>query len=391
MQNKTLKNENGITLVALIITIIILIILASVSINAVLNSNFINLAIQGTINYAEAQTNEQGEMENLDYHLQEVISKIEENNFPSSSGNATNPPIATPDNSITIDPIKDIGKYVNYVPNEGTYNSLSTYAGYSSDQIFNTETEMKWRVFKIDNDVLYLISDRPTKTGGFNDTGCLMLKSYNGYNNGVKLLNDICSACYNNSAYSGISVRSFNIGDIEAVTTFNYEGYNNRIATYGESKTYLEKSSYYPSIWNLCERNNPLENRNSQTQWYTESGGGNENITVTQSRWMFGYTAQIADLEWVIPEYYELIMNNGSKYAPYWLSSRFVDLDENHCYFGLQRVNSANVDMNNLYYSSGKTIGSGYNAIRPLVVIPLSSCIITESENGDIFNILPKV
>ncbi|MCI8519320.1 MAG: hypothetical protein HFJ51_04455, partial [Clostridia bacterium] len=80
MQNRQLTKECGITLVALIITIIVLIILAAVSINAVFKSQFIDLALQGTINYAEAQTNEQKKMEALDSYMQGAIKDIDGKN-----------------------------------------------------------------------------------------------------------------------------------------------------------------------------------------------------------------------------------------------------------------------------------------------------------------------
>ena len=52
---KAIREQKGITLVALIITIIVLIILATVSIKAVLDMNFIDIASNATINYAEAR------------------------------------------------------------------------------------------------------------------------------------------------------------------------------------------------------------------------------------------------------------------------------------------------------------------------------------------------
>lgn len=53
-----LKNTNGITLIALVITIIILLILAMVSISLVMNSGIINHANNAVTAYNEAQTNE---------------------------------------------------------------------------------------------------------------------------------------------------------------------------------------------------------------------------------------------------------------------------------------------------------------------------------------------
>lgn len=49
-----LRQEKGITLVALIVTIIVLIILAAVAIGAVYQSNMVNYAVNGAYNYSNA-------------------------------------------------------------------------------------------------------------------------------------------------------------------------------------------------------------------------------------------------------------------------------------------------------------------------------------------------
>lgn len=57
-----IKQEKGITLVALIITIIILIILAAVTINAVMHNGFIDIAVNAAQNYTQEQYKEADEM-----------------------------------------------------------------------------------------------------------------------------------------------------------------------------------------------------------------------------------------------------------------------------------------------------------------------------------------
>ena len=76
MKKELLKKQRGITLVALIITIIVLIILAAVSVNALLKIQFIDLAMQGTVNYTESQLEEANKFEELNDQLNEVIEKI---------------------------------------------------------------------------------------------------------------------------------------------------------------------------------------------------------------------------------------------------------------------------------------------------------------------------
>ena len=71
------ENENGITLVALIVTIIILIILAAVTIFYIQDNKFIETAMNGTINYANAQTQEIEIVNDISDMLDEAIEKIE--------------------------------------------------------------------------------------------------------------------------------------------------------------------------------------------------------------------------------------------------------------------------------------------------------------------------
>ncbi len=70
------KKENGITLVALIITVIVLIILAAISINALVSGGFINLAVKSTQDYANAQEYEGGVMQNYTNLLEQVVSNL---------------------------------------------------------------------------------------------------------------------------------------------------------------------------------------------------------------------------------------------------------------------------------------------------------------------------
>ena len=70
-----LRRENGITLVALIITIIILVILAAVSIAAVYNMGIVNYAVNGTQDYAREAKREEADMSNT----VDLITKVEAN------------------------------------------------------------------------------------------------------------------------------------------------------------------------------------------------------------------------------------------------------------------------------------------------------------------------
>ena len=67
------QRNQGITLVALIITIIILIILSAVTINAVFDLNILDVAQRGAEEYAEGQYKEKEEFEKLNEMLKNGI------------------------------------------------------------------------------------------------------------------------------------------------------------------------------------------------------------------------------------------------------------------------------------------------------------------------------
>jgi len=70
------KNEKGITLVALIITIIVLVILAAVSVYSLIEDKFLEVASNTLINYTEKQLEEENELNKLDKKAKNAIEKI---------------------------------------------------------------------------------------------------------------------------------------------------------------------------------------------------------------------------------------------------------------------------------------------------------------------------
>lgn len=70
------KDEKGITLVALLITIIVLVILAGVSIITLQETGIINTAVDSTQKYENAQLTENSIVNNFDYRLSKVMSNL---------------------------------------------------------------------------------------------------------------------------------------------------------------------------------------------------------------------------------------------------------------------------------------------------------------------------
>ncbi len=88
---KRVRDEKGITLVALIITIIVLIILAAISIGAVFNSRIIDTATNGVVDYIEAQSREELEFDELDQSIKGIVKKIEGQEIGGGSSSGTKP------------------------------------------------------------------------------------------------------------------------------------------------------------------------------------------------------------------------------------------------------------------------------------------------------------
>ena len=104
--NKMLKQERGITLIALIITIIILVILAAVSIRAVTNMGIVGHAVNGSQGYAQAAKDENTMLQNTETKIKDTLDKLSEIQGGTTSGSTTgntnpNYSVAVADSDIT--------------------------------------------------------------------------------------------------------------------------------------------------------------------------------------------------------------------------------------------------------------------------------------------------
>ena len=74
-KNNGKKNQKGITLIALVVTIVVLVILGGVSVYLVLGQNgILNTAKEARKNYAEAETTENTDLVKLDNEIGQVIA-----------------------------------------------------------------------------------------------------------------------------------------------------------------------------------------------------------------------------------------------------------------------------------------------------------------------------
>ncbi|MGN1326753.1 MAG: type II secretion system protein, partial [Clostridia bacterium] len=119
-EKNNLKNSKGITLIALVVTIVILLILAAISINAVIGENgLITKARDAKAKTEQDAVNTEIALNNL---YDEMLGILGEN--ASGSGS-----------SVDLS-LLNIGDYINYTydPVADGYSLLSTQSGYSSNQ-----------------------------------------------------------------------------------------------------------------------------------------------------------------------------------------------------------------------------------------------------------------
>ncbi len=201
------KKQKGITLVALVITVIILLILAGVTIRGTLGEKGLaEEAKNATQRYGQAQDEEQNVVKNFLDELRDINSGGDGTggNPSNPGGNTTNPdkppepevPPETPGESLAAS--AQPGDYVRYAVPEKTFTMTTEQTGYTSAQIYNTgDYTGLWQVLYNDAEYGLQIISANDVTNGKN----LYLSGKVGYNKCIPTLNSFCSN-YVNTAYA---------------------------------------------------------------------------------------------------------------------------------------------------------------------------------------------
>ena len=411
------KNVHGITLIALVITIIVLLILAGVSIAMLTGQNGILTQAQNAKDKTEYKNAEEkvrlavmGAMSD-DGTLTVEKLRTDMANYKGTIEGETFPVTATVDGkSFTVNANGSVGEIVPApkgleVGTEVTYTPSGTYkweAEYcSSTKAIGTDDVKldssndnykisKWKVLDIKNGKVTLVPEAPT-------SGTVYLGQAQGYNNGVKLLNDACSNLYGNAS-KGIEARSINIEDIENYMTEEAKNgtdgaykYNNRNATYNtQTSTPYTSSKKYPTIYakeNLSVINGTPKNNGLGMSEQTSLVGRTDE-SATDGKLEASTSIQPYQTYWYKDSsfmktafktanngknYYDLLMPNGTR-TYYWLASRCVDTDSYSCNFLVRNVYSGVVNVYDMYHSNDHT----YNDSRELFpVVTLSSELLS--------------
>ena len=298
-----LKERNGITLIALVITIIVLLILAGVVITTLTGDNGIlgkaktakttndeekakeqiKIAVMGSygkdgeLNYDDLTKNlgQIGIKElpkeasyPLEVTLDGVSATIKANgevNFTTSGGyTQTGDTITSPDGKTM-----KVGDYVDYDPtleanaSDLTYTSKTDKTGADSDQEFNAETyknaEYGWRILGVSKGKLRLISGEFVGAGNYTNGSrtYYTLKGKKGCINGIEELNKI-SAIFGHGK-GAEKATSITAEDINEITGYdpakakceegNFNEYGNKVTYTKEGETKLSSRATNGQKW----------------------------------------------------------------------------------------------------------------------------------------------
>ena len=416
---KTKENIQGITLIALVVTIVVLLILAAVSISLLTGENGVITQAQNAKEQTEiGEEKEQvqlaataakgktnwGEIteENLAEELTNNIGERDVDYTLSKEGESflvtytdSNRSYVVDANGNIIEAVKreglKVGDYVDYKPTSNTEGYAAdklteeiTGSSYNStitqDQSYTTETGtgMAWQILRIYADGSIDLIGSPTSQN-------VSFGRATGYNNGVTVLNDICEELYSNESLN-VKARSVRYEDLEYWLTDAgkavRDGYSTYSGgpTYGHTQTYTS-SSYrsYPSLY-AQEKGSKIDSGLSGlTEGVDKEQGNTTGIGISEEGTASGSTQASSSLT-ATQTYWIGDMNStnfGEGYNAlrttntYWLSSRYAGCYSTFAGFGLRFVFSSSLNGGYLFSSYGSTAINS-NRLRPVVSLPSS-------------------
>lgn len=403
--SRKVKTTRGITLIALVVTIVVLLILAGITISLVFSENgVIKKAGEAKEETRGATVEEARDMWELDksltqyvggssQSLDELLDSLESQKSITAEEKAQikeTGSVTIGSRTITFNTARTlvelydagelkIGDYVNYQnPTSGSYTSLGTKTGMSeliddgsdTDQIFNVaNNQLTWRVLGKDEATggIKLIAGSPMKresNTAYPENPYYYMYGANGYINAETELNNICALYKNDLAQTA---RSVTIEDINAVLGIkndddiknaNVFPMMNGSLQYGEQ--YSFDNQYTPESW-----------LNGKTRT-TVSG------TVDGYAFIINPPSEsgINSVKLEDERLYSLLFDNveyGSGRA-YWLASRGVSTEsDDYAYFGPGVVGTEDgLTIAGagylMFYSYGDEYDFGF-AVRPVVVL----------------------
>lgn len=295
------KNMKGITLIALVITIIVLLILAGVAIATITGENGILVkAVSAKEKTARAEVIEKAKLDIiamqtdnegkimvkdlrtiLDNYFKDVPTEIapegiadlelttKDGKYKIKLSEIYNGKIEGIGGPMLVSDLK-VGDYVKY-GDKLTSKSYVTNSngepntGYEKTQTFNTDTTALWRVMskKSNGDVEIVATKNMLSSNG---TSGLYLKGQDGFLNSETVLNNLCSKLYSNTAYG--TARSIRRSDINNLIGFHPE---TDAQDYNKTYTYTSGGPFWDEKTNsfkMASTENPVVVRHTFYEYH---------------------------------------------------------------------------------------------------------------------------
>ena len=394
---KKLNNKNGISLIVLVITIIVMIVLAATIILSLQSTGIIKRANEAKLESDIANKKRAAIVALSEYQLAKQIGETKKTATKYVQDKLKEQGIEASDIGVTedgeiivglklsalsaIDKGVKLGDYVDYVP---TVSISAKYKAYDeeyevekgffatqvNDEESGEENAFKWKYMGIDEKGnALLVADGVTDDE-------MLLSGAEGYRNGPSNLNDLCIEIYSNTSIG--QARSINIEDVNRLLDAN------PIGKYYGLREKSEENSQGLTIGQLAEKlKYNIENFGNQlpeedkkiteyvSNWYTYAGEKYKAVDTVEYDLVFK----------------QIITKNGvvaKNPLNYWLASSciYARFGKNDVNFRVRAVNQSNNIISPVLFDSNGTIGKAVYAIRPVIVLNDNVQFGTKSESG---------
>ena len=416
-----MKKQNGITLVALVITIIVLLILAMVSIRIVMDGGLTQKAKDATAQHTieaekeaittgyaayqielaqkgkaelkvegEAKVTPKGEdwsvtfpKTNNEYELKKdgTITLTKQGNGSTTVGWKDNGDDTFTKGKVTL----KVGDIVNY--DEGTGYSTTVEAsksGYTDVQTYTTEN-LGWRVLGINSKgELELISDNPTSKE-------LYLKGEKGYLNAEEVLNNMCNELYGKGKHA-TGARSLNVDDINKLANYDpttYDGYGDiytyRFPTSGDYMQYkiTNKEGTIIQDWkNIKEQSWQNLRAPGETETISKNNRNDTGRKLESNYYYYDISEKIRQKTSDGKKLSDIILKGTeTSIKKQWLASRCIKQESWMTIFYVCYVVPYEPEYNSIYsYNGGEA--TGYYYVRPVVTLKSDIRLSGNSNDG---------
>ena len=333
-----LKEQKGITLIALVITIIVMLILVAVTITMAVNGGLFDYARKAGQETNRAIANEQ-QFANLEENMtvDDLINKYIKPDY-------------------TLEDLElEVGSEVTFEVREASYTAKYNQTGYEDDQTFTTvgKGEITWQVLRQEGDNIVLVGPQTT-TGGVDSDGYFYLEGARGYLYGPNELNEICKAIFSYKDENGkvYEARSINEADFLKVSGYDPSTYVNEDENYGKKISEI--------VTNVNNTKHPVDNNGTPEI----RDGFSETIK---------YDYYFIDLDNInITNEEKNLLLGENREAYYWVASRAIYSLPDYACFNLRYINEAGMDSDATLIFSDGDVSSQQKFVRPVISLPSS-------------------